>query len=144
MFPDGLQDMTWSFDISANPLPAGHVTGDYTIMTAVGQSVVRCKTADPLDMCDAMAASYDATAPEQWYSPYSRLMLEGLAAGELLGSARALDSKAAAGDAVQCVRCPHACMLQRVQPQPALHGSSGRLSSVHRDGWRNNVTPALQ
>jgi hypothetical protein len=83
MFPDGLHDMRWTFDISTNPLPPGHVTGDFAVMAAVAQSVVRCKTADPLDMCDAMAACYDASAPEQRYSPYTRLMLEGLAAGRL-------------------------------------------------------------
>lgn len=83
MFPDGLHDMRWTFDISTTPLPPGHVTGDFAVMAAVAQSVVRCKTADPLDMCDAMAACYDASAPEQWYSPYNRLMLEGLAAGRL-------------------------------------------------------------
>jgi ADP-ribosylglycohydrolase len=81
MFPDGLHDMSWSFDISSSPLPAGHVTGDYAIMAAVAQSLVRRKAADALDMADAMAASYDMTQPEQWYSPYSKLMLEGLAAG---------------------------------------------------------------
>lgn len=81
MFPFGLQDMSWSFDISDTPLRAGHVTGDYVIMAAVGQSVVQAGAADALAMCDAMAACYDASAPAQWYSPYSKLMLEGLAAG---------------------------------------------------------------
>lgn len=82
MFPDGPHDMTWSFDISSTPLPPGHVSGEFAVLTAVAQSVVRCKAANALDMADAMAASYDPSAPTHWYSPYSQLMLEGLAAGE--------------------------------------------------------------
>lgn len=83
MFPDGLHDMSWTFDISSSPLPPGHVTGDYVIMAAVSQSLVRCGAAEALDMADCMAACYDDSAAEQWYSPYNKLMLEGLAAGEL-------------------------------------------------------------
>lgn len=81
MFPFGLHDMGWTFDISSSPLPPGHVTGDYVIMAAVAQSVVHSEGADALNIADCMAACYDGTAAEQWYSPYNALMLEGLAAG---------------------------------------------------------------
>jgi hypothetical protein len=82
--------MSWSFDISSRPLPAGHVTGDYVTMVAVAQAIADCGGADALIMSDYMAASYDASAPEQWYSPYNKLMLEALAAGKLLQQAAAL------------------------------------------------------
>jgi uroporphyrinogen-III decarboxylase len=53
-------------------------------MVAVAKAVVDCQAADALSMSDYMAASYDASAPEHWYSPYNKLMLEGLSAGERL------------------------------------------------------------
>jgi hypothetical protein len=57
------------------------MTGDYVVMMAVAQSLVHCKAADVLDMAGCMAFSYVEDAPDHWYSPYNKLMLEGLAAG---------------------------------------------------------------
>ena len=82
MFPNGLHDMSWTFDISSTPLPAGHVTGDFEVMAAVAQSLVRSGAADAIDVVECMAAVYDPSAAEQWYSPYTQLMLEGLSGGE--------------------------------------------------------------
>jgi hypothetical protein len=82
MLPDGPHDMTWSFDISSTPLAPGHASGEFAVLTAVAQSLVRCKAASALDMADAMGASYDPSAPAHWYTPYSQLMLEGMASGE--------------------------------------------------------------
>eukprot|EP00775_Hariotina_reticulata_P014163 gene14163-14304_t len=80
LFPFGYSDMSWSFDISANPLPPGHVSGDFITMLAVGQSLVTCGRANALDIAAHMAGSYQPGSPAK-YSPYTGLALEGLAAG---------------------------------------------------------------
>eukprot|EP00882_Tetradesmus_deserticola_P023225 GHRQ01025270.1.p1 GENE.GHRQ01025270.1~~GHRQ01025270.1.p1 ORF type:complete len:279 (+),score=94.85 GHRQ01025270.1:162-998(+) len=80
LFPDGLQDMSWSFDVGPNPLPAGHVTGDYITMLAVAWSLVRQQQADAFDMLDCLASSYSPGSPAR-YSPYNALALEGLSEG---------------------------------------------------------------
>lgn len=84
LFPDGLHDMSWSFDISSNPLPAGHVTGDYVTMLAVALSLARRKGADTFDIVNCLASSFlQSFVPGNAarYSPYTQLTLESLAAG---------------------------------------------------------------
>eukprot|EP00879_Flechtneria_rotunda_P001631 GHRR01001791.1.p1 GENE.GHRR01001791.1~~GHRR01001791.1.p1 ORF type:complete len:649 (+),score=181.74 GHRR01001791.1:2802-4748(+) len=80
LFPDGLHDMSWSFDISPDPLPPGWVTGDFVTMLAVGQSLARSGQADVFDILQSLTHVY---APEDGlrYSPYTTLTLAGLAAG---------------------------------------------------------------
>lgn len=86
LFPDGMQDMSWSFDISPEPLPPGHVTGDYITMLAVALSIARSRGADTMDIINCFASSYLQTlipGHTVRYSPYTQLALESLASGEL-------------------------------------------------------------
>ncbi|WIA39567.1 hypothetical protein OEZ86_005653 [Tetradesmus obliquus] len=80
LFPEGLQDMSWSFDVGPNPLPPGHVTGDFVTMLAVAWSLVRQQQADAFDMLDCLASSYSPGSAAR-YSPYNALALEGLSEG---------------------------------------------------------------
>jgi hypothetical protein len=73
--------MSWSFDVGPNPLPPGHVTGDFITMLAVAWSLVRQQQADAFDMLDCLASSYSPGSPAR-YSPYNALALEGLSEGE--------------------------------------------------------------
>jgi hypothetical protein len=81
MFPDGHADMAWSFDLSASPLPPGNVSGDYMMLVAVAGSLVRQGGADALDVAGALAACFSPEDSPHYYSPYTRLLLESLAAG---------------------------------------------------------------
>ncbi|KAF6258473.1 ADP-ribosylation/Crystallin J1 [Scenedesmus sp. NREL 46B-D3] len=72
--------MSWSFDVAPNPLPPGHVTGDFITMLAVAWSLVRQQQADAFDMLDCLASSYSPGSPAR-YSPYNALALEGLSEG---------------------------------------------------------------
>jgi hypothetical protein len=73
--------MSWSFDVGPNPLPPGHVTGDFITMLAVAWSLVRQQQADAFDMLDCLASSYSPGSAAR-YSPYNALALEGLTEGE--------------------------------------------------------------
>jgi hypothetical protein len=50
-------------------------------LVAVGGSLVRCGTANALDIAGALAATYQPNQGPHYYYPYTRLVLEGLAAG---------------------------------------------------------------
>eukprot|EP00878_Enallax_costatus_P029263 GHUV01031712.1.p1 GENE.GHUV01031712.1~~GHUV01031712.1.p1 ORF type:complete len:296 (+),score=41.39 GHUV01031712.1:161-1048(+) len=87
LFPQGLQDLSWSFDISPDPLLPCHVTGDYVTMLAVALSIARSKGADTFDIINCLASSYMQTlipGNTVRYSPYTQLALESLASGELM------------------------------------------------------------
>ncbi|KAF8058893.1 zinc finger CCCH domain-containing protein 24 [Scenedesmus sp. PABB004] len=83
LFPDGLGDMAWTFDLAAappGPLPPGHVTGDWVAMLAVAWGLARARAADALEIADCLASSYSPGGAQRC-SPYTELALDALAGG---------------------------------------------------------------